>query len=368
MFFPTPMKLFVAPMYLQAQQVIFGNTFLIGVFALWSGVQYVNSVIRSPGFQQYFQNLISDPCFLDETFMQERNDIIENVCETLTEMENNWTNEKIRISSILSEVKVFQDNCSCVSPYINLAAVETLDSIPSNKQEADEIGFGQEWTFDVKRTVNGTTISETPYSPTLNSTFLADTQVCFDSLIALKYLYTSFENEDDEQDKNEKPNFWQIWISSGLLATFLLKISFTSYTMALYNHADPFASCNGSYEGPPDSFAEFIEIGEDVTEQKKEELQGSSLRSLIFWCFLTNFCMLSLFLSTSFSDISTLEYSLFGVFLGLAVVIPIPCYLLMRNGPAEENSVVNEEKSVVDESLDDWDEDNGKKESASVEA
>lgn len=364
MFFPSPMKLFVTPLYVQAQSIIFGNTFLIGVFGIWSVVQYVNSIIRSPEFQQHFQNLINDPCFLDDSFVNARYDIVDNICEPLTEMENNWTNEKIRIDSILSEVVSFQDNCSCVSPYLNLAEIETLSTTPSNKQEADEIGFAQEWTFDVKRTMNGTTTSETPYTPTQNSTFVADTQICYDSVHALKYILSSSSNEDDEQEEEEeeeKPGFWQIWVTSGLLATFLMKISITNYTMALYNYADPFASCNGSYEGPPDSFAEFIDIGEEVTEQKKKELQFSSLRSLILWCILTNFCMLSLFLSTKFGDFSALEYSLFGVFLGLAVFVPIPCYLLMRNGPTEEGS-------DVDESPDDWDDDSGNKKSESESA
>ena len=219
MFFPAPLKIFSAPVGMRLQQTIFGmnkDVVMFSVLSIWSLYEYVNSLIRTPNVGRYFQNLVKDPCFLDSEFVKQRYRIIGEVCEPLVKMEDDWAKEKSRIDSILPEVSSFYDDCSCLFPYKSL---ETITSRNLNDQEAEEIAFGKEWTIKTKRNIDGLSVEsiESPFVPKYNSTFLANTEICYNKVSAMNYVFSSTTSPlDDDQEQHNDPGFWKIWISSGM--------------------------------------------------------------------------------------------------------------------------------------------------------
>lgn len=45
-----------------------------------------------------------------------------------------------------------------------------------------------------------------------------------------------------------------MWISSGLLAPFLIRLAVTNFGIAVLRLADPLSICGGKYEGPPGNY------------------------------------------------------------------------------------------------------------------
>ena len=91
-------------------------------------------------------------------------------------------------------------------------------------------------------------------------------------------------------------SWWDVWISSGVLASILLSAGVANLGVSLVHLADPLMVCNGRYEGPPLNF-NFQE--QDVKALMREKIVGlkmSALGGVVFWGSFMNLLMLNIVL------------------------------------------------------------------------
>jgi hypothetical protein len=49
-------------------------------------------------------------------------------------------------------------------------------------------------------------------------------------------------------------SFWELWITSGLVAKLTVQVAIINFGRVLLKLADPFCVCNGTYDVPPNDF------------------------------------------------------------------------------------------------------------------
>jgi len=128
-------------------------------------------------------------------------------------------------------------------------------------------------------------------------------------------------------------NVWEIWFQSGLLAKLIVKVAIANFGVALFKCADPFSSCNGIYETPP-NVNQKAQSPEAIAHLKKARIDMSdalktiAFKEALFWGMITNFSLSSLiFVALSdFDGWEILDFVLFGVIMTCSVFIPLLFY------------------------------------------
>ncbi len=317
LFFPTPLQLFRPSLIVRLKQYLFGANkpiFIATVILVWWGYSYIPYLFRSPELKIYLNALITDPCYLDGEFIHSRANVVQNACNDIISMKNEWSLAKIQIDQIKPEVDVFASECSCYLPNLHLQPMfETM-----NADEAELIDFDDTWKVYEK----GRNQPNTIWSPRFNSTFLGNGTICDNKAYAREEILVA---------EDSGLNFWELWIMSGLLANLIIKIAIANYGVALLRLADPFCSCQGTYECPPtlcndagDEANQLI-VDDEIRDIKAAELRAVALRDTIIWGGITNSCLMALFAVavSNLEEFTNEDYTLFGTILTISVVAPI---------------------------------------------
>jgi hypothetical protein len=143
-------------------------------------------------------------------------------------------------------------------------------------------------------------------------------------------------------------NWWQIWISTGILAQLLIKVAVTNFCVNLYRLADPLSSCGGRFEWPPEYLFRVRADDQTSTEniastsgmpmnmatklrkRKTISLSIIAFKWSMFWGILSNLCLLNLALATVGYDPVSMAGSTAGivVIICLSIAVTFICALL----------------------------------------
>lgn len=297
LFIPSPMDIFRLPLNVIIRRYVFGvqrPAFVLFVVCMWWGAEYFQKIFFAPEFRVYVSNIIRDPCFLDGDFIAERQKIINEVCDELIPLEPEFSTYAVTINHVLEEVEFFLKSCSCPFPTRqNLRAFETPQFISADN--ATSIGFGRETEGLCQHP--GCSI----LAPDPNITFLGKTTLCADTDYAASLVTAPSETDT---------NWWDLWLTSGLLSQILIKFVLVNFVVALYKWSDPLSSCGGRYLVPPnelykrnDAHSEERRDKETLYEEElrlrnEQFLRAISRKWSIVWGTLSLACILNLFWAT----------------------------------------------------------------------
>lgn len=136
-------------------------------------------------------------------------------------------------------------------------------------------------------------------------------------------------------------SWWELWISSGLLAGLVVKFFIANFGISLVKLADPFFVHDGKYESPPTSVKvseeegdakSLLFVNEEITQNKIAALKAIAFREVIVWGVLTNLCLISLFVASmpNIDKFSKLDMIVTSVILAICVIGPIGCFCFSR--------------------------------------
>ena len=90
------------------------------------------------------------------------------------------------------------------------------------------------------------------------------------------------------------PDWYDLWIASGFLATLVVKIAVANFGLALMALADPFVVCAGEYLGLPGTSMD-SGIMSAILKSKRRSLLVVALSKSVFWGFVMHFCLFNMF-------------------------------------------------------------------------
>ena len=105
-----------------------------------------------------------------------------------------------------------------------------------------------------------------------------------------------------DMHESSNVNWWQIWISSGVLASILLKAGVANFGVSLVRLADPFMICDGKYIGPPSNLNFQRSELQELTQAKKDALRIAGLGGVFLWGLFMNLMMANIIISILSSD------------------------------------------------------------------
>jgi hypothetical protein len=359
LFFPTPIVLFRPSLAVRAKQLFFGAgklTFMTTVLALYYAYVYLIPFLASPEVSIYLKNLMTDPCFLDGEFIANRTAVVKDICTNLINMENRWAVATVQIKQLIIEVDLFMGNCGCPFPGKYLHSEYLSQQITKGNEE---YGFTEDWGVSIHPAVLVENLVDSNPSdfdvkyPSTAFDFLGDETICVDKNYARQEILVASDTG---------LSFWELWLSSGLLASLLVKFAIANFGIALLRYADPLCICNGRYESPPKAMnsnanneereeAEtFLDVDESIKKDKIRALKAVALRQCLIWGIITNSSLVTLVvasLKTPLDEYRRLDYIIFAIIVTLCVVGPIGCFLCTRRAERfVEKKVIEDDEEV----------------------
>ena len=364
------------PLAVQARKLLFGVDklrFMAIALIIYWGYGYLSRLLAVPEVEIYFKNLMTDPCFLDGNFIANRTAIVQNACTNLTNSENAWNVAKVQIDVLMNEVDNFFSGCNCRFPMTSESELHAFRKRSLNLLEGiQELGFTKNWPVEVNYGTYPSTyrgfISEftsfTPrqydfFAPSMDFEFLGNTTICTDR---------DFSRDEILVASDTGLSFWELWLSSGLLAGILVKFAIANFGVALLKVADPFCVCDGKYESPPETAmyqdrsneeeggietsTATIHVSEEVTKAKAAALRAIAFRQCLIWGFITNSSLLSLLTvsSSKLDKFLPMDYAMFTVIMMLCTVGPLCCFSLTKwTGRKVDEHIVVEDNSKTDD-------------------
>ena len=273
LFFPTPLEVFRYPHLIAIKRFLFGahqTWFMLLFVAAWWGIevspfqrcntllapiftndsllfisislfQYFRTLWISEDFQTFLKNLqAGDPCFLDGEYLAARQGVINDICANFVSQLPEFETSSPAVNTILFEVDSFANEplCNCKFPMDSMYDLRTT-STSGNSAEAylKPLGFDKlRRNFCAIRS-GGCLV----YTPNEDIVYLGNRSLCLDS---------DYQQELALQAPNKEADWSEIanlWISSGLVASFLVKIAMTNFAIELLKLADPFVTCGGEF-------------------------------------------------------------------------------------------------------------------------
>ncbi|GFH50143.1 hypothetical protein CTEN210_06619 [Chaetoceros tenuissimus] len=332
LFFPTPMVLYRPSIVNTMKTLLFGVrkfTFIITVLVIYWVSDYATMILNQPEINIFLGNIRSDPCFLDADFIRGRSEIVSNTCNDLINIENKLGVAKFEISQLIEDITQFDKKCDC--PF------------PANSQDYSNLtihnyGFEKDWDIRTKPYVTTgaeqKAVKSSLWKAKEDFAFLGNETICVDRLYAQKKIMVA----DDTG-----LSWWQIWISSGIFASLVIKFFIANFGISLVKLADPFYVHDGKYESPPNDVniseeegdaKSFLFVNEAISQNKIAALKAIALREVIIWGALTNFCLISLFIA-SIPDMkenafNTLDKVITSFIILICIIGPIGCFYLSR--------------------------------------
>lgn len=328
LFFPTPIVLFRPDMLVMLKKVFFGvgkYTFIVTVLVAYWGYEYIGKLLNMPEVQIFLNNLQTDPCFLDADFIRNRTQVVQNVCNELIDFENKIGIAQFEIKQTIQDVDTFNSNCGCPFP----------ENAPFNadyEMQSDLNFMGFEDTWKVRVHSGGSDVTnEHLLQPKDDFQFIGNETICVD----LAYAREKIMVADDTG-----LSWWELWISSGLLAGLVIKFFIANFGISLVKLADPFCIHDGKYESPPESMdhseddnpQSFLHVNRQITENKSAALKAIALRSSVVWGLLTNMCLASLVISSApnINEFQNLDIIICSVISALCIIGAVGCYIFSK--------------------------------------
>ena len=250
-FFPSPIVLFRTPLSVKVKRNVFGmrkETFVLGVLVVWFGVTYFKKFAVDPSIQLYLANLSANPCYADPAFLKQKQQAISDVCYELEKLKTERTIRQQEIEQKLFMADFMLDTCNCPIPNLNLTEymhmpqgglfvsssreklpdwVEAINMKARNAPYYENIYIGL---------IPWTKLTYAFYLPQKDSPFIGNTTVCED---------TEFQREQIHSAPESDMNWFELWISSGMLAQLFTKFVAANFCAALLKSADPLGSIDG---------------------------------------------------------------------------------------------------------------------------
>eukprot|EP00545_Synedropsis_sp_CCMP1620_P006738 CAMPEP_0119007304 /NCGR_PEP_ID=MMETSP1176-20130426/2921_1 /TAXON_ID=265551 /ORGANISM="Synedropsis recta cf, Strain CCMP1620" /LENGTH=750 /DNA_ID=CAMNT_0006959423 /DNA_START=35 /DNA_END=2284 /DNA_ORIENTATION=+ len=317
LYFPTPLIVFRLPYLIAIKRFLFGteqNIFIILFVSLLWIFEYMRSFIVSADFQVFITNLVAgDPCFLDGAYVYARYDEINIICDQLVPLEPDFDFNKEAVKQIWPEIKFFaappdgaDPGCNCAFPMVDLYAFRETE-----KPDAVELGFTESSKTDlgIPKFCDRKGDDCAVLFPPDGIQFLGNSTLCLDSEEMKELAVQAPESEVNWDQMQE------LWLDSGLLASFLVKIAMTNFALGLARLADPFVTCAGEFLWIPAKLGTGLGGRDKNTVfhgfmlNKLGTLRNVNLRTVIVWGFIMHICLYNIFKS-SFSTGQTTGVSL----------------------------------------------------------
>ena len=274
LFFPTPIVLFRPSYTVRTKQVFCGASryiFMATVLIIYWTYEYFYKLLQLPQVQIFFKNIVTDPCFLDGDFIKNRTAIVKKTCTELIKMENNWGIIDVKVDAALDVIS----DCSISFPFTNSSGYcPDLSNVDIVNRE--ELALTKHFWSD--------TVSRGCRDAWAASEFIGNETICIDD---------NYSRDEILVADDTGLNWWELWMTSGLLASVLVKFSVANFGVALLKVADPFCVCDGAYESPPATINQdlieegnegetLLHVDESIKETKIAVLKGVALRDCIF--------------------------------------------------------------------------------------
>jgi len=129
-------------------------------------------------------------------------------------------------------------------------------------------------------------------------------------------------------------NIWDVWLKSGLLAMFLIRLFVAILGFWLLRLADPLSCCNGKYISPPAKYT-LIEQSENVSELQDNTntaLTFIARKQVVMYALITNLALLNLIivLCSDKNRNMTNDLILFLIILSVAIFVPLVALIIFR--------------------------------------
>lgn len=135
-------------------------------------------------------------------------------------------------------------------------------------------------------------------APNNDTKFLGDASVCTNFTLARELVFEEPETET---------NWWEIWITTGILAQVFVKFAVTNFGIALYRFADPLSNCAGRFQWPNSERFKMLNGNSErewrqIRNEKKNIFKLIYLKRSIIWGIIVHLCIFNLIFSTSDHD------------------------------------------------------------------
>lgn len=338
LFFPTPIIIYKPNRYIALKKSLFGvgkNTFIVVALIIYWGYEHITTLFNLPEVRIFFTNFLTDPCFLDSDFIGNRTKIVRDVCTKLIDVENKVGTAKFEITQLIADVTQFDEQCGCPYPgrYLNSSYL---------MEDSNVLGFEKNWS--IKMFVDKSDVLL--LKPKDQFQFLGNETICVDQAYARDQIMLA---------EDTGLSWWQLWITSGLLAGLVIKFFISNLGISLVKLADPFYSCEGKYQSPPEDLKytssddeegdtqSFLYVNREITEIKTASLRAIAFRGTIFWGVLTELCLVSLIMSSApnINELNMLDIIIASSILSVCIIGPIGCYIFSKYA---SSAVENETK------------------------
>ena len=331
LFFPTPLVVFRLPYWIAIKRFLFGadqNWFIfVFVSSIWI-YTYLHDFITDPDFMASLANFVQgDPCLLDPKYTHDRYAIINDICDKLVPLLPDFELKKKTIPTMLNEINEFaQPACeSCKFPMHDLYKYR-IENFPESM--VGGWGFTE---LSPNHMCDKKSRRCNVLFPTEETEFIGNRTLCLSEedmrAMAVKAPSTEFDFE----------SMANLWISSGLLASFLVKIAMSNFSVGLMLLADPFVTCSGEFLWIPTQLGSGLggrdknEVFRGFKSNKLGTLRNLYMRSNLIWGTIFHWCLYSL-TATAFAaagkdvEVSDTDVLILSVTLaGSAIVIILSC-------------------------------------------
>lgn len=303
LFFPPPQIVFKVNFKHGIRQYLFGlgkYKFLFTVLFIWWLAQYIQAFPIFVQLEVYMKVLVQEPCVANRDYLANVSGSYSTVCNTLLSKESEWSNNIDTIDTVLGLIPPME---GCCSDYPNVDMRKFTDLYKNNQTEMAE--YGLYFDSSIER-----------YLPIENYTFIGNMTACED--------YEFVRREVIELSEASEISWWNLWISSGVLASLLLSPVVANYGIGLAYLADPLMHCDGEYEGPPNGFSfEESEI-KGLMEEIRTSLMYSAFGQVMISGVLLNLLMFNVIIGkmddTEGVGIETEDAIVAGVIVTISII------------------------------------------------
>eukprot|EP00984_Skeletonema_dohrnii_P032144 scaffold25645_cov78-Skeletonema_dohrnii-CCMP3373.AAC.3 len=340
-FFPSPIVLFRSSPSVRLKRNIFGmrkETFVLTVLVIWFGISYFKKFALDPSIQLYLANLSANPCYADPAFLKQKQQAISDVCSELGKMNAERTIRQQDIEQKLFMADFMLDTCGCRIPDRNLTnyMFKPSGGLFVSKSEDDL----PDWVKDIGMKARNAPYYEYIgeysgfgwwskltygfYLPERDSPSVGITRVCEDP---------AYQREQIHEAPESGMNWFQAWISSGMLAELFTKLVAANFCVAILKSADPLGSIDGMYERPAKEYFQVDNTNMKILQKDKTlVLWTVAVRGCVVWGLLMHLLMINLIVTSVTNEELRQNDIVYGSTSLVFAFLIIPCigFFVMR--------------------------------------
>lgn len=274
LFITTPMLMLVSSAVRQLKRQFFGVqkwVFVLLVLVCWWGYRYFETVWANPQVQAYLTNLQNNPCYLDQTYISQRAQVVLNTCNTLQALSNNITNLNSSFANLYFNTNMWAQSislggCGCLYPGSYGGPTSRCSCTPFLWNATTDTGVYTYYPFFAYYS-SGSCSAFCVYWP--GCKILCNTVTLQTNLVQIGITQSSklhpfvgndtlcFSPEYTFQKYMVAPatntNWFNIWLSSGIIAQLFVKVLATNFIIHCLQLVDPLHSYGNQYEAPGSS-------------------------------------------------------------------------------------------------------------------